>query len=88
MNKRATGEVLKKIAVDILATLGISVSRCVDVQLVRCLIKRLHPVTTDKKLVRIGGEGDGGYLVPDDLDGVMACFSPGVGATASFERRS
>jgi hypothetical protein len=45
----------------------------------------LHPVTTDKELIRIGGEGDGGYLVPDDLDGVVTCFSPGVGAVASFE---
>jgi hypothetical protein len=76
---------MKKTAVDILATLGISVTRCVDVQLVRLLIKRLHPVTTDKKLIRIGGEGDGGYLVPDDLAGLVACFSPGVGAVASFE---
>src|SRR5262249_38221987 len=76
---------MKKTAVDILATLGISVSRWVDVQLVRRLIERLHPVTTDKKLIRIGGGGDGGYLVPDDLGGVVACFSPGVGAVASFE---
>ena len=26
----------------------------------------------------IGGAGDGGYLVPDDLDGIEYCFSPGV----------
>src|SRR5262245_6938190 len=76
---------MKKTAVNILANLGISVSRCVDVQLVRRLIKRLHPVTTEKKLIRIGEDGDGGYLIPDDLDDVVACFSPGVGAVASFE---
>src|SRR5262245_53497979 len=76
---------MNRTAVGILSNLGISVSRCVDVQLVRRLIKRLHPVTTDKKLIRIGEEGDGGYLVPDDLDDVVACFSPGVGAVASFE---
>jgi hypothetical protein len=52
---------------------------------VRRLIKRLHPATTDKKLIRIGEEGDGGYLVPDDLADVVACFSPGVGAVASFK---
>jgi len=76
---------MKRAVVRILATFGISVSRCVDIQFVRRLIERLHPVTTDKELIRIGGEGDGGYLVPDDLDGVVACFSPGVGAVASFE---
>jgi hypothetical protein len=36
-------------------------------------------------LVRIGPKADGGYLVPDDLDGIEACFSPGVGRTFAFE---
>ncbi|SDQ94595.1 FkbM family methyltransferase [Pseudovibrio sp. Tun.PSC04-5.I4] len=36
-------------------------------------------------LVRIGGCGDGGYLVPNDLEGIRYCFSPGVDYTASFE---
>jgi hypothetical protein len=76
---------MKRAVINILATFGISVTRCVDVQSVRRLIERLHPVTTDKELIRIGEEGDGGYLVPDDLDGVVACFSPGVGTVASFE---
>lgn len=37
------------------------------------------------ELVRIGGENDGGYLVPNDLTGVEFCLSPGVDKTASFE---
>jgi len=37
------------------------------------------------ELVRIGGENDGGYLVPDDFEGIEYCFSPGVDTTASFE---
>jgi hypothetical protein len=36
-------------------------------------------------LVRIGGDADGGYLVPNDLDGVKFCFSPGVSGTSDFE---
>lgn len=36
-------------------------------------------------LVRIGGEGDGGYLLPDDFEGIRHCFSPGVDVTARFE---
>lgn len=45
----------------------------------------VRPVRTEHKLIRIGGETDGGYLVPDDLEGVRTCFSPGVAATADFE---
>lgn len=37
-------------------------------------------------LVRIGGKGDGGYLMPDDFDGVRHCFSPGVADKAGFEQ--
>lgn len=36
-------------------------------------------------LVRVGGAQDGGYLIPDDLAGLEACFSPGVANVATFE---
>jgi hypothetical protein len=36
-------------------------------------------------LIRIGGKGDGGYLIPDDLEGIEYCFSPGVSTIADFE---
>ena len=49
------------------------------------LIKALRPVQTNFKLIRVGGANDGGYLIPDDLDGIAACFSPGVADTATFE---
>jgi hypothetical protein len=49
-------------------------------------LKDLHPVRTSTPLIRLGSEVDGGYLVPDDLDGVVACFSPGVDVIASFEQ--
>ncbi len=45
----------------------------------------INPVVTDKELIRIGGDADGGYLVPDDLEGLSGCFSPGVAYTATFE---
>ena len=45
----------------------------------------VKPVRTNLALLRIGGETDGGYLVPDDLEGISTCFSPGVAATANFE---
>jgi hypothetical protein len=43
------------------------------------------PKTTDIPLIRVGDELDGGYLLPDDLNGIDACFSPGVEQTATFE---
>lgn len=49
-------------------------------------VRSLRPLRTRHPLVRIGGPRDGGYLVPDDLDGIEACFSPGVGGTVRFEQ--
>lgn len=49
------------------------------------LLRMLRPMNTGRSLVRIGGDADGGYLIPDDLDGVRYCFSPGVDAIADFE---
>ncbi len=45
----------------------------------------VKPVTTNYPLIRIGGQFDGGYLIPDDLDGIEVCFSPGVSTVADFE---
>jgi hypothetical protein len=49
------------------------------------VIRRLRPVDCGKELIRLGGAGDGGYLVPNDLDGIEYCFSPGVSTTSDFE---
>lgn len=51
------------------------------------LLESLYPLATDKKLIRMGPAGDGGYLVPDDLEGIEACFSPGVGQLSGFEKQ-
>jgi hypothetical protein len=52
---------------------------------IHAVIDLLRPRATAQGLIRIGGTGDGGYLVPDDLDGIGACFSPGVSRIANFE---
>jgi len=49
------------------------------------LLELLRPMSTGRQLIRIGGESDGGYLVPDDLDGINQCFSPGVDVKSGFE---
>ena len=49
------------------------------------LMRMMCPQVTEHPLIRIGGPGDGGYLVPDDLEEISAIFSPGVAGTADFE---
>ncbi|WP_201295779.1 FkbM family methyltransferase [Cyanobium sp. Copco_Reservoir_LC18] len=45
----------------------------------------LYPLSPNKKLIRLGPKGDGGYLLPDDLEEIHACFSPGVSIISGFE---
>ena len=49
------------------------------------LFNKLRPVRAGPELIRLGGPGDGGYLVPDDLSGIDCCYSAGVGTTSHFE---
>jgi len=48
-------------------------------------IKILRPYSTEHKLIRLGGNHDGGYLVPDDLNNIKFNLSPGVGSRFHFE---
>lgn len=48
-------------------------------------LKSLFPVKIDKELIRVGARADGGYIIPDDLEGVDALFSPGVGSKQDFD---
>ncbi len=62
---------------------------------VASLIHELHPMhpartasrsgADEAFLIRMGPLDDGGYLVPDDLDGITALFSPGTGHLTDFE---
>lgn len=49
-------------------------------------ISLVSPQSVGVPLIRLGGNGDGGYLLPDDMEGITACFSPGVDFTALFEK--
>ncbi|MEM1385348.1 MAG: FkbM family methyltransferase [Pseudomonadota bacterium] len=56
-----------------------------DPDRVRRLIRKLHAHEPDHPLIRIGGAEDGGYLIPDDLDGIRYCISPGVSEEITFD---
>ena len=48
------------------------------------LIDSLKP-RSGPPLKRFGPRGDGGYLMPDDLNGIVACISPGVSTECGFD---
>jgi hypothetical protein len=49
------------------------------------LQRRIAPIQSQAELIRLGPTHDGGYLIPDDLEGISACYSPGVATTCGFE---
>lgn len=52
---------------------------------VTALLDMFAPKYCGQDLVRMGPELDGGYLLPDDLDGIVAMYSPGVSDTLGFD---
>jgi hypothetical protein len=62
---------------------GIDVTERTPASDLRQLIDKLRPLKSN--LLRIGPAGDGGYLLPDDLEGIEFAFSPGVSTESGFE---
>ena len=56
-----------------------------DVVEARDFLTLFTPVAGGHPLIRVGGDEDGGYLMPDDLEGVAANFSPGVADAIEFD---
>jgi len=46
----------------------------------------IEPLDFGFELMRIGPENDGGYVVPNDLEGIGECISPRVGNSIDFEQ--
>lgn len=74
-----------KIIKKFLIYMGIFVTDTTPTKSVLDFIKKFKPVGCDKELIRLGPANDGGYLVPNDLENIEACFSPGVGRISDFE---
>ena len=60
-------------------------TRLTNNQTIQELLNHLRPMKCDKELIRMGPQGDGGYLIPNDLKNIKACFSPGVDQISGFE---
>lgn len=50
------------------------------------LLKSLAPHNYGHEDIRIGADADGGYVVPNDFDGIAECFSPGCAGYWHFEK--
>ena len=48
-------------------------------------LKKIFIYDVGLPLIRVGNNSDGGYILPDILDTIENCFSPGVGQATSFE---
>src|SRR5450432_1911947 len=67
-------------------TVGLYISRTTtDQALLKKLVAKFKPIDCGIQLIRLGGNNDGGYLIPDDLEGIKYSFSPGVSNIANFE---
>lgn len=77
---------VKSVAVKTLALANGFPTTLTDKEAIVSLMRKLSPVNLDKPFIRLGPQGDGGYLVPDDLTGIEACFSPGVCLVSGFEK--
>lgn len=76
----------KRLGSRVSSLLRLYMSTQTDPRLIRDLVDRLIPHDLGIPLRRVGGYADGGYLLPDDLDDLECCFSPGVADTAAFEK--
>ncbi len=76
---------MKELFKFILSNLGINAGLATKKEEVLHFITSLWPRKTNHNLIRLGPNGDGGYLVPDDLENISACFSPGVDLISEFE---
>jgi hypothetical protein len=71
---------------DQLSFRGLSISRLTPENHIANLLLRLKPVSNGFDLIRIGNDGDGGYLLPNDFVGVNFCFSAGCDLAWTFEK--
>ena len=56
-----------------------------NIEKIKKFIHNMQPVSTEFNLIRVGSDKDGGYLIPNDLQGLKYLISPGVSNNSSFE---
>tara|TARA_B100000795_G_scaffold221266_1_gene175903 strand:- start:576 stop:1358 length:783 start_codon:yes stop_codon:yes gene_type:complete len=76
---------MKKIFKKLINATGLNLSLAADNNSIKSLINKLKPYNVGYDLIRLGPDADSGYLLPNDLEGIEACFSPGCDNKYQFE---
>ncbi len=76
---------IKKKICEYLLTKNVFTSKKVPDIKINQILELIKPKLLTVENLRLGGNNDGGYLVPNDFNGVKYCFSPGVGGYSKFE---
>jgi len=66
--------------------LGFNVEKISNHKDIELFISQFRKNYKSTELIRIGGNGDGGYLLPNILENIKYCFSAGVGNVSTFEK--
>jgi len=70
----------------LLLKLGVSIERATSEAQLRAIAELYWPIKPSGiDLVRIGGDADGGCVVPNCFDDIRECYSPGVDSISEFE---
>lgn len=78
--------IIKSFIKKILFKIGINIEKISNLNEIKIFISRFRENYKSVELIRIGGDGDGGYLVPNILNDIKYCFSAGVGPVSAFEK--
>ena len=65
---------------------GFNLERNTEVDDIKKFISKFKKNYIFSDLIRVGGDSDGGYLLPNILDNINSCFSAGVGDISKFEK--
>jgi len=77
---------LQVLGSDLAAYLGMSLNKSASVADTAEALGMLERVEAfGGAMIRLGGQSDGSYCIPDELEGITRCFSPGVGPSSEFE---
>lgn len=66
--------------------LGFNVEKTSNHKDIELFISQFRQNYKSTELIRVGGNSDGGYLLPNILKNIEFCFSAGVGNVSSFEK--
>jgi hypothetical protein len=65
---------------------GVWMERSTSLEALSSFIADLRPSPITRPMRRFGPSKDGGYLLPDDLEGIASCVSPGVSTECGFDK--